>query len=214
VLPPAFSIGYLVRLVARYNAAKSVTGCGGVMKSNVIGLAILFLTVPALESFLSGFFHFKTSKWDRELTTFVPATTPVWERTKVFLRALIPRIALLAICLLLAFLALKIAPPVATSIDRRVGSNNYRILIVGLVCVLGIAAHYIKRLSQYFYGFVGLILAISSGFAVALSISGAMPSLAQFSSLVGCAYATASGMNDMRDARLRALQSPVLSRWF
>jgi hypothetical protein len=168
------------------------------VRSNVIGLIALLLIVPAFESFAGPFFHWRSV---RLLPAPEEVKIPLWERLAGFARYLLHRMVLLALCLAAASVALRCAHPVASFVDKLIGSANTRILIGGLVCIIGILMYEFKRVSRYLYGFVEVMFAVSSGFAIALSVTDSLPSLAQTSALTGCVYVVASGMDNMKEGK-------------
>lgn len=88
---------------------------------------------------------------------------------------------------------------------RVVGPHRTQFIIWLGICAVGLVAHYFKRMSQRWYGMVEVIIGVASAFSIAIGLAPDRISLAQWSSLVGCAYVIARGMNNVYDATTKSL---------
>ena len=81
----------------------------------------------------------------------------------------------------------------------RVFGTYYTQLLIGIIVITtGLLAHRFKQWNQIWYGAVEVIFGCVSSIAIASSLSPSNRILGPLSSLIGCAYVIARGMNNVR----------------
>jgi hypothetical protein len=91
--------------------------------------------------------------------------------------------------------------PIYLFLVRVVGPHWTHAIIGVVVCLMGIAAHYFKRINQRAYGVVEIVIGAASGFSIAFALSADHITLPQWASLIGCSYVVARGLNNVYDAK-------------
>jgi hypothetical protein len=84
-----------------------------------------------------------------------------------------------------------------------VGPYSTKVFISGLVIAAGVGAYWFKRQNAYLYGLTEVVFGSSATIAVTFRISPNQSMLAQWITLIGCAYVIARGLSNMASAQTK-----------
>jgi hypothetical protein len=96
-------------------------------------------------------------------------------------------------------------------LTRTVGPHFTQFLVAVTVIAVGWGAHLFKRRNQLVYGYVEAFIGVMSAIAIVsrtnfAAVQFTTLTLAQYGTLVGCAYVVARGLNNVQDAKDRNRQ--------
>lgn len=95
------------------------------------------------------------------------------------------------------------------SIVLLVGIHKAQLLVFFTIISLGVVAHGIKRLNQSNYGMLEIVFGAVSAFSISSNMKPGEPLFGKWAVLIGCAYVIARGLNNVHDARARAVAANV-----
>lgn len=88
-------------------------------------------------------------------------------------------------------------------LTRLVGLHLAQLIAAAAVVVLGVCAHWFKRMNQQWYGLCEVLFAMAVAFQVASSMQPGLTALSQWATLGGATYVVARGLNNISDARAK-----------
>ena len=83
------------------------------------------------------------------------------------------------------------------------GTHSTQLIIALIVIASGLIAHLFKQRNQIWYGTVEMIFGSVSSLAISANLSSGSTILGPLSSLIGCAYVIARGLNNISDGRIK-----------
>jgi hypothetical protein len=104
-------------------------------------------------------------------------------------------------------LANKYASRVFATLIHAVGLHLAQIVVSIGVISAGILGHWFKRKNQRWYGFVEVVFGSASGIVIGFTMFAGQPLLTQWVTLVGCAYVISRGLNNMSEAKAKAIRA-------